>query len=49
MAGANAHLIIELHDWMLPGLKTSGPFQKAISEHNFELIIMNGGNLLCIS
>ena len=40
-------IIIELHDWMLPGQRTSGPFQKAIGEHDFELL-MSGENLIYI-
>jgi FkbM family methyltransferase len=32
-------LIIELHDWMLPGQKSSLPFQKAIFSRDFEMLI----------
>lgn len=37
-------IIIELHDWMLPGEGTSRAFQKAIAERNFD-ILQKGENL----
>jgi FkbM family methyltransferase len=37
-------VIIEPHDWMLPGKKTSRPFQVAMAKHEFEVFI-HGENL----
>lgn len=43
-----AHMvIIEPHDWMLPGERSSGPFQKAMASRNFELFI-SGENLIYV-
>jgi FkbM family methyltransferase len=41
-------IIIELHDWMLPGERSSENFLKAISRHNFE-IITRGENVFCFN
>jgi FkbM family methyltransferase len=38
-------LFIEPHDWLLPGKRTSGTFQKAIGERDFHLFIV--GPHLC--
>lgn len=40
-------VIIEPHDWMLPGQRTSTTFQKAIAEYEFE-IFFKGENLFYI-
>jgi FkbM family methyltransferase len=40
-------LMIELHDWLLPGAHTSNSFQKAALGRGFELII-SGENLLLV-
>jgi FkbM family methyltransferase len=40
-------LIIELHDWMLPGQKTSLPFQKSLNSCKFDMMI-SGENLVFI-
>ena len=32
-------IAIEPHDWMLPGRRTSGPFQAEMSRHPFELFV----------
>lgn len=34
-------IIIEPHDWMLPKAGTSMPFLKALSNHDFDLLIMH--------
>ncbi len=41
-------LIIELHDWMLPGESTSAGFRRVIAQHDFELVL-RGENLLCFN
>jgi FkbM family methyltransferase len=38
-------LIIELHDWLMPGQGTSKNFFKHIAENNFD-VVLNGENLL---
>jgi len=40
-------IIVEPHDWMLPGEFSSKPLQKAIFAHNFELLI-SGENLVFV-
>jgi FkbM family methyltransferase len=40
-------VMIEPHDWMLPGQYSSLPFQRAIAQHSFELLI-SGENLFYI-
>ena len=40
-----AAVIIELHDWLLPGQGTSKNFFKRISEHNLD-VVLQGENLL---
>jgi FkbM family methyltransferase len=40
-------VIIEPHDWMLPGKKTSRSFQAAMGQHDFEIFI-SGENLIYI-
>jgi len=40
-------VIIEPHDWMLPGKKTSRSFQAAMGRHDFEIFI-SGENLIYI-
>ena len=40
-------VIIEPHDWMLPGQRSSGPFQKAMGSRDFELFI-SGENLIYV-
>jgi FkbM family methyltransferase len=42
-----AAVIIEPHDWLLPGKGSSLTFQKAIASHNFE-ILLKGQNLIYI-
>jgi FkbM family methyltransferase len=42
-----AVVIIELHDWMLPGQYTSLPFQKAMLSYNSEVLI-SGDNLIFV-
>lgn len=41
-------IFIEPHDWLFPGRRTSGAFQKAMGDRNFELFIM-GENLVYIA
>ncbi|MGB7565891.1 MAG: FkbM family methyltransferase [Prochlorococcaceae cyanobacterium] len=41
-------LIIELHDWMLPGQASSLPFLRAMVRHRFELM-PHGENLFCFN
>jgi len=41
-------LIIELHDWMLPGRATSRNFLRAISEHDFDFVT-RGENIFCFN
>lgn len=41
-------LIIELHDWMLPGEDTSAGFRRAIAQHDFE-IVPRGEHVLCFN
>jgi FkbM family methyltransferase len=43
-----AMLVIEPHDWMLPGRFSSASFQKAMGERRFELFI-NGENLIYVA
>jgi hypothetical protein len=38
-------LIIELHDWLLPGQGTSKNFLRRIVEHNFD-VVLQGENLI---
>jgi FkbM family methyltransferase len=45
---AMAMLVIEPHDWMLPGRFSSAAFQKAMGERRFELFI-NGENLIYVA
>ena len=40
-------VIIEPHDWMLPGQHSSGPFQRAMAQHSFE-IFLSGENLIYV-
>lgn len=41
-------LIIELHDWMLPGQNSSKNFLKAITNYDFD-IITRGENIMCFN
>lgn len=41
-------LIIELHDWMLPGQAISRNFLRAISEHDFDFVT-RGENVFCFN
>jgi FkbM family methyltransferase len=41
-------LIIELHDWILPGRAISRNFLRAISEHDFDLVT-RGENVFCFN
>lgn len=41
-------LIIELHDWMLPGKSTSKNFLRAISKFNFDFVY-KGENIFCFN
>jgi FkbM family methyltransferase len=41
-------LIIELHDWMLPGKGVSRNFLRAISNHNFDFVYQ-GENVFCFN
>ena len=41
-------LIIELHDWVLPGQGISRNFLRAISEHNFDFVY-RGENVFCFN
>jgi len=43
-----AVIIIELHDWMLPGEGNSRNFLKALSEHNFDMVF-KGENAFCFN
>jgi FkbM family methyltransferase len=38
-------IIVEIHDWMLPGKRTSKPLQQAMGMRDFELVI-SGENLI---
>jgi FkbM family methyltransferase len=38
-------IVIEPHDWMLPGQKSSSSFQKALAQHDFE-VVLSGENLM---
>lgn len=38
-------VIVEPHDWMMPGSRTSQSFQKAMAKHDFEMFIL-GENIL---
>jgi FkbM family methyltransferase len=40
-----AVVIIELHDWLMPGQRTSKNFFKRLSEHDFD-VVLQGENLL---
>jgi len=40
-------VIIEPHDWMLPGQGSSLAFQKAMAQHNFE-VFLSGENLIYV-
>ena len=42
-----AAVMIEPHDWLLPGSGTSTDFQKAMAERGFDLLI-SGENLLYV-
>lgn len=41
-------LIVEIHDWMIPGLASSHPFFKAILKHDFDILI-RGENVFCFN
>jgi FkbM family methyltransferase len=41
-------VIVEIHDWMLPGRKTSFSLQRAMADRSFELLI-SGENLVYIA
>jgi FkbM family methyltransferase len=41
-------VVIELHDWMLPGSGSSNNFLKKLSSHNFD-ILHRGENLFCFN
>lgn len=41
-------IIIELHDWMMPGKSTSANFLKAMASHDFELVT-RGENIFCFN
>jgi len=43
-----ALIVLELHDWMLPGSYTSRPFLKAIASRNFDFM-HHGENLFCFN
>ena len=44
----DAHVVmIEPHDWMLPGQRSSGTFQQALAKHPFEIFI-RGENLIYV-
>lgn len=44
----DAHMvIIEPHDWMLPGQRSSGSFQKTMAQHSFEMFL-SGENLIYV-
>jgi len=38
-------MIIELHDWLMPGQGTSRNFFKRLAENNFD-VVLQGENLL---
>lgn len=40
-------IIIEPHDWLFPGKRTSGPLQEAMAKHRFEMLI-SGENLIYV-
>jgi FkbM family methyltransferase len=40
-------IVIELHDWMLPGAGSSIPFVAALAQHPFE-IVLNDRTMFCI-
>jgi len=40
-------VIIEPHDWMMPGKGTSLSFQKAMAQHDFELLL-RGENIIYV-
>ena len=42
-------IIIELHDWMLPGTSNSKNFLKAIAKRNFDIIYHRSENLFCFN
>ncbi len=39
-------ILIEPHDWMLPGQRSSQPFQRAVAAHDFDIVV-KGENLIC--
>ena len=41
-------IIIELHDWLLPGTSNSKNFLSAISKRNFD-IVYRGENMFCFN
>ena len=41
-------IVIELHDWMLPGSGSSNNFLRKLSKHNFD-ILHRGENLFCFN
>ena len=40
-------VIIEPHDWMLPGMKSSRSFQVAMGQHDFDIFVL-GENLIYV-
>lgn len=40
-------IFVEVHDWMLPRRRTSRPLQRAMAEHDFEMLLL-GENLVYI-
>jgi len=41
-------LVIELHDWMLPGQRSSSTFLRAIANRNFDFLHA-GENVFCFN
>lgn len=41
-------LFIEIHDWMMPGMKTSQTMQRAVAQHDFEMFISSEHNLVFV-
>lgn len=41
-------IVIELHDWLLPGVSNSGNFLRAISKRNFD-VVHRGENTFCFN
>jgi FkbM family methyltransferase len=43
-----ALIVVEIHDWMLPGTSSSHPFLKAILNYDFDILI-RGENVFCFN